>query len=85
MKKMRGAVVLLAMFVGSALGTGPAFAQELYPPEPTVIVTVPETAPAALPVTGASITWFMVLVAALILVGGAALWAGRRRSRETAA
>jgi hypothetical protein len=65
-----------------------AFAQEDYETPPTVLPTVeraPEVGPGAAPggevaFTGFRLTVWVALLAALVAIGAAAIWAGRRRS-----
>jgi hypothetical protein len=61
-----------------------AFAQEEYETPPTVLPTV-ERAPEAAPggevaFTGFRLTVWVALLVALVAIGAAAIWAGRRRS-----
>jgi hypothetical protein len=65
-----------------------AFAQEEYETPPTVLPTV-EQAPDVVPgaaagqevaFTGFRLTVWVALLAALVAIGAAAIWAGRRRS-----
>jgi hypothetical protein len=85
---IRLGTTLASMAFTSIVTMSWAFAQEEYETPPTILPTVeraPEVAPGAevqgeVAFTGFRLTVWVALLVALVAIGAAAIWAGRRRS-----
>jgi hypothetical protein len=89
---IRSVTTLAIMALTGIMTTSWAFAQEVYETPPTVLGTVEQNAEGVsgagagagtggqVAFTGFSLTVWMVLLAVLVGIGLAALWAGRRRT-----